>query len=229
MASVLEKFNALPKKQQLQIVIAVPVLVVGLFGYLIKKDLDKLGAFEELPSILRRPGTEEALQNQITARQAEIDGLAGTIASGPQVKIKLESLQADIWAAEQRLPSQAEKSGMREQIGRLALQVGTDIAGSKLSLKSVLINEEAVNKTGSKASVQSIVYTVNVTGSLDAIIQFIDLIEKNERFMTVDSFTISPGTPTIDPQTHQRKPAEHTSTMRLKTYVYTSGRAKGKS
>lgn len=228
MASILEKFNALPKMQQIQIVVVVPLLIVGGLGYLTKKDLDKLGPYETVPSLLRQSGTEEALAKQLVARQSDIDGLAGVIASGPAVKKELDDLQADIRAAEQRLPNQAEKAGMREQIGRLATQVGNDLSSGKLSLKSVAINEEAASK-GSKAQVQSIVYVVTVSGSMDSLIQFIDLVEKNERFMTVDSFSISPGAPSIDTVTRQRKPAEHNATMRLKTYVYASGRGKGKS
>src|SRR5688572_28325097 len=107
MAGALESFNQLEKRQQVMVVVGIPVLIVGLLGYLSWGLLNKIGPDEKIPGFLRRP---DGVWGEINAKQEEINAQMLISAEGPAVDLELKGLREEIAVAEDRLPLEAEKT-----------------------------------------------------------------------------------------------------------------------
>lgn len=222
LAKYVAQFKALPKQQRLGIAFAVPVAIAAIAGYLTWGALAQLGPDEAVPGFMRRD-TGAGTWNQINQVQSEIDAKQAIIAERPKIQKQLEALQAEIAVAEERLPREAEKSMMREVIQRLARDVPADIG--TVNLKSVRISEDTSGSTrgsSSKGELWSMTFNLDVEGDINGIIKFIDSVEKNPRFMIVNSIQIRSGDVKADTTAQPPKPAYglHTVRLDLITYVY---------
>jgi len=202
----LRAFNDLNKRQQLAILAGVPSAVALLLIILIYRALGVLGPDQQdrIPSFMLRnlPGniwsTITDTEAQIATQQAEID-------KGPAIQKEMEGLEADIKAARERLPLESEKIDMRLLIEKLARDIPSDIG----------------NVT------QKVTYLTELTGDLNGIIKYIDVIEKNPRFMTVNSIQIRPGSVTLDAE-KKLFLTPHTVRLSLSTFVYNPQTGKGR-
>jgi len=229
----IRSFNDLNKNQQLAVLIGVPALMVITLGVLIYRAMGVLGPDPEdhLPGFLHRnlPGNKweqiNALDVQIAAKQVIID-------RRQKVEEELNGLEADIKAGRERLPLESEKAEMRLLIEKLARDIPSDI-GTVL-VKSVKITESntpaasrqgAASRTGGSKPEQ-VTYQTEISGDLNGIIKYIDMIEKNPRFMLVNSFTLKPGKIELDDEKRSVfRP--HDVKMNIITYVYNPGGAAG--
>lgn len=220
-AKYVAQFKALPKQQRLAIAFAIPVAIAGLAGYMTWGALALLGPDPDVPALLRRD-TGAGKWNEINSTQAEIDAKLLIIAERETIRKKLDALQAEITVAEERLPREAEKSMMREVIQRLARDVPADIG--VVNLKSVRINEDASASRGSssKGELWSMTFNLEIEGDINGIIKFIDSVEKNPRFMIVNSIQLRAGEVRTDSAAQPPKPAFglHSVRLDLITYVY---------
>ncbi|MBA3684402.1 MAG: hypothetical protein H0W72_04090 [Planctomycetes bacterium] len=210
-------WNQLDKRQQYTVLIAVPVLLGFLLGYLIYGVLGKIGPKPEL--LIRRQGGPDAVYTQILDLDAQIAEKQVIIDEEPKIDQRLKDLQDDIADAEERLPLEAEKSQMRELLEKLARGVPSTIG--VVEFKSVRINEGAKERGEKKAEYQSIIYQIELAGELNGIIKYIDSIEKNARFMAVKTLSIKPGEMSIDTSANKIVVKPHTVNMELITYYYT--------
>ncbi len=138
-------------------------------------------------------------------------------------------MKSDIAAARKRLPTEAQKAEVRQLIEDLARQVGS--GSGALVVRSVAIREAAPTATAGRktggSDYKTIEYQTSVSADMDGIIQFINLIERNERFMTVEGIMLTTGgiTSANDGGKIQGKP--HTVQLRIITYIDSSGRLLG--
>ncbi len=188
----LDVLKKLQKKHWLIVIASVTVVLCGTIGYFLAGSLHRLGPDEAVPALIRRQGDESSLITQIAAREAAIAEQNAIFAKLDEKTALLNSMKADIAAARKRLPTEAQKAEVRQLIEDLARQVGS--SSGALMVRSVAIREAAPT-TGRTAAgdYKTIEYQTQVSADLDGIIQYINLIERNERFMTVVGFPIATG------------------------------------
>jgi len=234
MTMAIRSFNDLNKNQQLAVFIGVPLVVAIALGALIYRALGVLGPDPEdrLPGFMHRslPGNK---WEQITTLNGQIQEKDVIIARRPQVEAELNNLEADIKAGRERLPLESEKAEMRQLIEKLARDIPSDIG--MVQVKSVKIIEgagaggaragAAARSGGSKP--EQVIYQTEISGDMNGIIKYVDMIEKNPRFMLVNSFALKPGKVGLD--TEKRVAfLPHEVKMNIITYVYNPGTGGGR-
>jgi hypothetical protein len=223
--SILANFNALPRQKQLAVVYGLPAGIAVLLLYWAWHDLGKLGKINpdvtdadgqpipnKLPAFVQRdvPGS---LWSEITDLQGQIVQQDKIIAEGPEVDKRLAALQGEIKAAQERLPQESEKAEMRDMIERLAREIPKDIGTVELKSVSIVDN-------GDRGDTRTITFQTDLAGDQDGIIKYIDSLEKNTRFMAVNTLTIHGGLVSIDQNTKKLAFGLHNVHMDIVTYVY---------
>jgi hypothetical protein len=228
----IRSFNDLNKNQQLAVLIGVPAVVAITLIVLIYRAMGVLGPDPEdrLPGFLHRnlPGNKweqiNKLDKQIAEKQVIID-------RKQRVIDELNSLEADIKAGRERLPLESEKAEMRLLIEKLARDIPSDIG--TVVVKSVKIIENAAAaptaRTGAASrsggsKPEQVTYQTEITGDINGIIKYVDMIEKNPRFMLVNSFSLKPGKIATDDE-KRAVFMPHEVKMNIITYVYNPGAA----
>jgi len=214
-------FASLDKRQQITVVVAIPVALVLLFGWLSWRTLAKLGPDPALPAFVQRSGGEWAKINELTDQIAAKDLI---IAEEPAINRRLAALKTEIEIADQRLPKEAEKPEIRQLIEKLARDVPNSIGS--VQFKGVRIIEGVAVKG---QDYQPVTYQTEVTGDLNGIIKYVDSIEKNPRFMAVRNLTIKPTGVSLDVQSQRVVAGLHQVNMDIVTYVYTGSQKKKKT
>jgi hypothetical protein len=223
----LDVLKKLQKKHWLIVIGVATLLICGGIGYVLAGSLNRLGPDENVPALIRRQGDGNSLITQIAAREASIAEQNAIYAKLKEKTILLNSMKADIAAARKRLPTDAQKAEVRQLIEDLARQVGSS-AGA-LVVRSVAIREAAPTTGRASASdYKTIEYTTQVSADLDGIIQYINLIERNERFMTVEGIQLATGGVAIDSATGKVEAKPHTVTLRIIVYIDSTASAGGR-
>ncbi|MCS6971226.1 MAG: type 4a pilus biogenesis protein PilO [Planctomycetota bacterium] len=218
---------ALTPRHWLIIIAVATVAISGLFIFLAWRVLQRLGPDPGMPALLQRfaGAGEQTLFAQIAAAEAEIARQEGEAARYPERKALLESMQNDIAAARRRLPSEAQKPEMAQLIYDLARQVQGGPGG--FTIVSLTITESASEARGKRQNYQTVVYQVQVTSDIDGIIHFINLVERSDRFMTIEGIQITSGGVHSDRETGAIEYKPHTAQLRIVTYVDTSANEPG--
>jgi len=229
----IKSFNDLNRNQQLGVYIGVPSLLAIIIGVLIYRSLGVLGADPQdgLPGFMHRnlPNNKWSI---IEGLNLEIAAKDVIVARGPAAKIKLANLEADIKAGRERLPLESEKAEMRLLIEKLARDIPSDVGA--VQVRSVKITENLGTGASSRGAAprsggskpEQVTYQTEIVGDLNGIIKYIDMIEKNPRFMLVNSFSLKPGKIGEDAEKRQTT-LPHEVKMNIITYVYNpSGEAK---
>ncbi|MFM2090041.1 MAG: hypothetical protein RLZZ127_530 [Planctomycetota bacterium] len=229
---VVVAFRRLPRPQQLALGYGLPSAIAAIFLWLVWTDLGEIGTYHaeqgqglsaadvRLPAMLSRHqdgsrGSEAAtLVSQIAAKKT-------TIAKRPGLEKEKKDLEADRKFYEDKLPTELEKAEMRRRI--------EDLARGALVLESVKIIEptEGPKRPGAAQtrggpSTKDITFIVEVRGSLNGLIKYIDAIEANERFMSVRSITVKPGTVTAVRGSDRTTYADHQVRIEILTHIYSS-------
>jgi hypothetical protein len=158
----------------------------------------------------------------IGAKNVEITAKDVIIARGQAAIITLKGLEADIKSGRDRLPLDSEKTEMRLLIDKLARDIPSDIGS--VQVRSVRINEgsSAATRAGARSGgnkPEQVVYQTELSGDLNGIIKYIDMIEKNPRFMLVNSLSLKPGGLSTDEE-KRTVFRPHEVKMNIITYVY---------
>ncbi len=212
-------FEKLGKNQQLAVLIAIPLAVAVAIIALMWGDLGKLGPDPKLPTFVQRK-LPTSTYAQIAALDTQILQQDTIIREGPDVQRKLNGLAADIKKAEDRLPTEAEKTNMRSLISKMANDLPAEIG--KVQYLGVKIIESAMPDRGRSPNgdYQTITYQTDISGDLHGIIKYIDTIEKNTRFMAVKSLSIKPGGISLNETGDHIAYAPHRAFLDIVTYVY---------
>jgi hypothetical protein len=217
--SVAAQFNAMPRKNQLAVIWGTPAAIFVLLLYWAWHDLGKLGKINpeiatdnKLPVFVQRD-QPTSLWAGINETQAQIKTQDEIIARGPAVEKKLAALQGEIKTAQERLPQESEKAEMRDMIERLAREIPKDIG--TIELKSVNIVD-----AGDRGDTRTITFQTDLTGDQDGIIKYIDSLEKNTRFMAVNTLSIRSGALSLDPASKKVVYGPHSVHLDIVTYVY---------
>jgi hypothetical protein len=215
------KYAALPKRQQLIVLFAGPALLIIVLGYLVYQTLGALGPDVRVPAMLQRNLTGN-LWEGINADRSSIEVQQKEANRKGDVQKQIASLDSDIKAARERLPTESEKTEMRSLIEKLARDIPSDIGS--VQVLSVHISEEPSDASrgagASDADVpHKVSYKMEISGDLNGIIKYIDVIEKNPRFMIVNSIVIKPGAVTQDAD-KKMVLMPHTVMLNLSTYFY---------
>jgi Tfp pilus assembly protein PilO len=171
--------------------IVVAVIITGLFAGLVYKDVSLID--DERSQI-------ESRQAQIASAEAEIQRMPGREAD---VIVFREIVQRDAAI----LPDEAEINKFINVIGEFEKYSGvvvTQVTG--------LSNRD---REKSKAAILKIPLKIELRGSIDQFLRFINLFENYDRFVIIKSFTISRGT-TVD----EEGVLQHQIGLELETYQY---------
>lgn len=220
----LQALKNLSVKHWLIIIGAITVVIAGALIYFLAARLQLLGPDPGVPTFMRRAGTDDSLYNQVAAKDTQIAEQNAVAAKMPERQALLDSMKADIMAARKRLPTDSQKAEMRQLIEDLGRQVGS--ASGTLVIKSVSIREAAAAAgRGAATDYRSVEYQTTVAADMDGIIQFINLIESNERFMTVEGIQLTSGGVVVNRDSHKVENKPHTANLRIVTYIDSSGTA----
>lgn len=218
----LKQLKELPRKTWLIVIAAATVVLSGVVIYFLAGSLHRLGPDPGVPGLLQRQGDESSLFAQIAAKDAAIAEQNAIAAKFAERDALLKSMKADIDAARKRLPTEAQKAEVRQLIEDLARQVGTS-AGA-LVVRSVSIREAAAAAgRGAAQDYKTIEYQTTVSSDLDGIIHFINLVERNERFMTIEGIQLTSGGVAVNNETGKVETKPHTAQLRIVTYIDTTG------
>jgi len=217
-------WTAMPRKNQLMIQHGIPAAIFLLGLFWVYKSLGALGAIDnsidtdnKFPGILQR-NTPDGIWSTIDQTQTQIATLDTTIATGPDVAKQLAALQDDIRNAQAQLPRETEKAEMRDLIERLAKEIPKSIG--LIEIKSVQIRDDTDHSSGGGNGPRTLSFSVELVGQQDAIIKYIDSIERNQRFMTVDTISLQSGGLSADPISHRIIDGLHKVKLNIVTYVY---------
>jgi len=222
--SLVQRFNAMPKKQQMLLGLGLPLAGALALLWFTNKALVELGPDDRLPGFMQKSG---GLWGDIATKREDIAKQEAIIAERPAIERQIKALQGDIAAAEQRLPRAAEKAQMREIIQRLAREIPAEVGVVKyLSLKIAEEGEKTAAKGAKKSAVEyrTVTYQTEVQADMNGIIKYVESIEKNPRFMSVNSLSLKPGKVTFDASTGKPVLGLHTVRLDIVTYVYTPGK-----
>lgn len=216
-------WTAMPRKNQLMIQHGIPAAIFLLGLFWVYKGLGTLGQIDnaidtdnKFPSMLQR-NTPDGIWATIDQTQTQIATLDATIATGPDIAKRLAALQDDIRNAQAQLPRETEKAEMRDLIERLAKEIPKAVG--VIEIKSVAIKDDTERSAGGTEP-RTLSFTVDLVGQQDAIIDYIYAIERNQRFMTVDSISLQSGGLTVDPVSHHIIDGLHKVKLNIVTYVY---------
>jgi hypothetical protein len=219
-------FDKLPVAARLGILIGVPVVVCGVLGWFILKDLKTLGLDPGLkPQFLAQKGDgKSALYAQIKALQTTKQALETEAKAEPLVAAEYNEALKVKKEAEDMLPRAAEKGELSQRIEELARQIPSNLG--KIDLKSVSLSS-ADGPRGRSSGNAPLATTIRaeVTGDINGIIAFIDAIEKNTRFMQVNSASIRSGG--VAAGGGKISLAPHSATIEIVTYIYSPPAAAG--
>ena len=224
----LQALKNLPRKHWLMIVGAVTVALSGAILYMIAGSLNRLGDDAGVPSFMRRAGSDQSLYAQVRAKEDAIKAQDEIFTKTKERQALLDSMTTDIAAARKRLPTDVQKAEVRQLIEDLARQVGS--ASGALTVKTVSIREAAAAKAGGGAAAsdyRSIEYQTTVSADMDGIIQFINLIERSERFMTIEGIQLTTGGVALNSDSGKIENKQHTAQLRIVTYIDSAGSQAG--
>lgn len=208
----------LERKHWLIVVGVATLLVTGVFAYLTMGSLRRLGVDPEVPAIIRSSGDASSLFAQIADKEQAIAKEQQVAAKYKEREALLTSMKADIESARKRLPSEVKKGEVRQLIEDLARQVGT--ATGALTVKTVSIRESAATAArGASQDYRTVEYQIAVSADLDGLIQFINLIERNEQFMTVEGIQLTAGAVAVDRTGGKIEAKPHNVQLRIITYI----------
>lgn len=221
----IRSFNDLNKKQQLAVLIGVPAVVAITLIVLIYRAMGVLGRDPEdrLPGFVHRnlPGNK---WEQIVTLDSQIAEKDVIIARRPAVEKELANLEADIKAGRERLPLESEKAEMRLLIEKLARDIPSDVGTVLVKSVKIIESNQAASSRGAAgrsggSKPEQVSYQTEISGDLNGIIKYIDMIEKNPRFMLVNSFSLKPGKMGLDAEKRSVF-LPHEVKMNIITYVY---------
>ena len=213
------RYKALSKGKQMVLMFGAPVLVAAVFAYFTWDAMGRNGEDEQLPTILQRPGIDGSFWSQIIAVRADIDAQNVKIQRRPQLLAKLATLDQQTKEIEKLLPREEEKTEIRQMLDTLNREIPPDYG--KVNVNKVSINEQA---SARNSDYRSVLYQIDLTGSLNGVIAFMDAIEKpsprNPRFMSINKIIWQAG----KVQTGADGKADlkpHEVHLEVMTYIYT--------
>jgi len=201
----------------------VTVLIASIELYTLAGSLQRLGQDPGVPGFMRRAGNDQSLYALIAGKDSAIAAQNVIFAKLKEREGLLNGMKADIAAARKRLPTDAQKAEVRQLIEDLGRQVGS--ASGALTVKAVSIREaaQAAGRATAKNDYTSVEYQTTVMADMDGIIQYINLIERNERFMTVEGLQLTTGGVGLNKESGKIESKPHTGVLRIVTYIDSSG------
>jgi hypothetical protein len=216
-------FSSMPRRNQLLIAYGVPAAILALLLFWMWKALGTLGPVDKAiaeasgqPSGLffTRNTPSPAIWADIVDTQTQINAQMEVAKTLPEVQKTYNGLLAEKKIAEERLPRETEKAEMRQVIQRLARDIPKDIGTVELASVNIIEGGERGGDT------KVITFQTDLKGDQDGIIKFIDEIEKNQRFMSVQNLTIHTGGMTADQVAHKVVNNPHAVHLDIVTYVF---------
>lgn len=219
-------FGDLPKPQQMAILIGVPVLIIGLFGYLSYNELKALGpdpALDVVSFVQQKSPT--SLYDQIETTNTQTATRQAVANRFDAVETQLEGQQERLRFLERELPSEEKKEEMRQDLQEWMRET-TDAELGTVRYVSLRILSGNTNtntrrsRSRSGPQYREVTYKLEFEADMNGLLAYMDRIEDAERHLAIRSLKVEPGTVSIDQDSLQLLPPLHSVTADVVTYVY---------
>lgn len=182
----------LSEKQLLILTIGVTVLLTGGLGFLIWSDLQEVEQEQKKTA---------AIRDQIAAAQAEIDQI-GTREYRVIANREISDKEVAF------LPSATEIENFWDVLERFGDESGIRISG-------ILSKGQGRRKRGGRSTIQSVPQIIELSGTIDEFLRFLNLLENYDRLISVVEWRLARGSmPDEDGK------VRHRFTMSLTTFTY---------
>lgn len=224
----MNNWQALPPRTRALILYGIPVLIVGVFGWLAWGNLKRLGKDPALNAVsfLQRDGSDN-LYATLRQKNQAIEAERLVIERRDQVMDRLAEIDASRELILERLPTTREKEKMRRGIQEMANLV-TESGTGQVEFVSLTIDEPTTgdgqrrNRQQDQLA-QEIIYRCSLKADLNGLIHYIHKVENNPRFMAVREISLSAGGVDVDADNRVVDFELHTIGLEIVTYVLTDG------
>lgn len=168
MSAIQDKLKKLPPKQQALLLLFIPLIVAGLFVYLVYLPGEKVIS---------------NLDADIQKNESEISKSQLMESKLPELKAENVTLQQELKLATDKLPSSSEGAGVPDAIKKAAMDSG-------LTVKSV---QAGANNTGPNGLYIETPVNAQVEGGYHDLGKFMEQIDNMTRMLTVSELDISSG------------------------------------
>lgn len=224
-------WSDLPKGQRLAIVIAVPVILVGVFIYLARNELIILGKDPVVypwASVLY-PADKQLGRSKyklIEDKERERKQFEKKAEELPELMAKLQELEGQRLQLRSLLPADKEKTQVRVQLQDMLKELTGENALGRIEFGEVSISEVAPqggsrrSATASGSAAEELVYKLRFKADMNGLIYYINRVENSQRFMAVSQLSITPGLPKVNREKAEIEYPLHDIALEIKTYVY---------
>ncbi|MEK7412645.1 MAG: hypothetical protein AAB263_04935 [Planctomycetota bacterium] len=219
-------FEALKKLSRfhwLIIIGAVTLLLAALFVFLANSALNELGQEENgsVPTFLLRAGDADARWTQITDLRKQIDEQEKVAKQLVEKRKRLESMQLDIEAARKRLPSAAEaqRAAMYQMLFGLSVQATSGTNAVTMKSFGIDFKGGGSSRGRSAGDIVKVEISTQVLADMDGLIRFLNLIERHERLMIVESIMLTNGGVAKNEETKRIEVKPHSVSLKIVTYI----------
>lgn len=218
-------WGELSSKQRQAILIAWPLVVVGVFGYLTYGALGELGEDPKLESVafLPRAEVKKDLWTEIDRLDKQIKAEEKVLERRAEVEAEFEDARERMAALKSRLPSEKQKEKMRERIQEMVNEVPEEVG--RVEFVGISIQEESAaggrrgRRRGGREQYSTVTYQLELEADMNGLIWYLDRVERHPRFMAVHRFDVTPGGIQVDADNLTLQTSLHSVNLDLITYV----------
>lgn len=210
----------LPKRQQLAVLIAAPVLVVGGLGYVTWGKLAELGPDPKLDKVpfLQRDESG-SLWQQIADLEQQTEASRRYVQQNEErLARELAARQDEFAELKSKLPSEKQKEQMRRDIQQMVNEVPQEIG--RVEFLSLSIGEQGGGGRQAAGSTSTVTYNLQLRADMNGLIYYINRVENDQRFMKVTNLSVRPGSVRVDPRDLRLDPELHSVSLTIVTHVY---------
>ncbi|MDA3961861.1 MAG: hypothetical protein PF961_13815 [Planctomycetota bacterium] len=217
------RWGELPAKQRKIILIVWPLVVVAVFGYMSYGALGTLGDDPKLQSVsfIPRAKAKKNLWSQIKGLEQQIQAEKAVVSRKAMAEEELADAKLRMAELQSRLPNQKQKEEMRLRLQEMVNDVPRDVG--EVRFVGVSIQEAADagagRRRGGKSDHSTVTYRLELNADMNGLIWYLDRVEKNPRFMSVNALTVTPGSIEVDRDNLEITTKLHKVDLDVVTYV----------
>ncbi len=203
----------LSEKQLLLVIVAATLLLVGAFGGLAYWDHQRIYAAEVTEE---HPEAAEISDQNEWGERRKIQELEKQIAAARAEAELIPKREQDVIVYREIVARDAAILPSEEEVNRLATTIGDfeKLSGVQLTRVADLNTASAAG-----AAIARMPFKLELSGTFDQVLKFINLFETLDRLVNVTSFSIAAGLPERD---GREVTARHSVSLDLVTFMYTS-------
>lgn len=126
------------------------------------------------------------LKNQINLEQVKKKDTEATIKKEDEMQANLASIARDLQVVKSKIPNEFKDTEMTSIINRASMTAGVSVL--LLARKQTVTNFRSV--IPGAESVEEVVFDLSINGSFNRLVQFVELLSREEKIIKLRDFTI---------------------------------------